>query len=187
MNSAATENQTSAQDSLPKIAPPAERKSDKLNFWAFVKSTFMVFLVTKVGYWAGYYTGKLAPASIFPKFLQKLKDIKFTTPLGMLRGVENDGSALGLRLGYITGSVAGIVETWRRWRKVKATQLSIQDIHKDIYPILDPNEFKSEIEQNQRIQDGIQTLVSSPRNIQPRGSYTEAAMQEAAAAGVPTR
>jgi hypothetical protein len=161
---------TKAAD-LPVIKPPVERKSDKLSFMGYAKSVVLVVVVTKLAALAGYLVGRNIPESSIPKQIAKyfpkegisLVSGKKTRPFAAL-------------MAGVGGTAGGIYEAWKRWGKVKGQELTVKDIHADFYQQLDPRQLQAEVEQNQRIQDGLTRLV------QPRGSFTQEASKEEPAA-----
>lgn len=165
-----------AQSNLPVAEAPTERKSQNIKFWDYAKNIAIVALVTKGSAIAGYFGERLLPDKLFPK--------------GAVREIVNDAGKkirpFAGTVAMVTGAAGGFVEGWRRWKKIKTQQLGVQDINTELYKELDPKHLQAEVEQNQRIQDGLQQLTASPaepvRGVEPRAaSFAQAALKDKAA------
>jgi hypothetical protein len=151
-----------ADATLPKLAPPAQRESKKLGVWDFAKSVLLVIAITKLSAAAGYVAGRFTPNEMLPR---RWRHIQVKEVLG------KKYYPLATYAAFVTGSVGGYIEGWRHWRKDKAKQLGVKDIHADIYTELNPQILQAEVEQNQRIQDGIKTIIEQRR---PAATHAEA-------------
>ena len=157
---------TPSEETAPlKVLPPVTRRSNTLGAGKFLKAVFIPFIITAVGGAVGYATGHFMPSSleVLSKASKKLK-----VPM------EWTKQSLASR----TAAIAGIYSAFRVWKKDEKKRLGVQDIHKDMLTELDPKEFKVQLEQNEHIQDNLRAFNVPSRGIEPRGSYTEAAIKQ---------
>lgn len=138
---------------VPEIRP-MKRTSTKLHFTDFIKDSVGPLIMTAVAYVTGHFAGRLLlkdrwiPSGGMKEHLETFRMVKDDH--------WNPGAA-----GNIMGWVAGLFAAYKLWGKTERQRLGVENIHQDIYNVSPPAELQSQLEQNTRIQEGIQKILAS--------------------------
>lgn len=142
-----------------------------------LKPVLVPAAATLFGVVAGKLFGKFAPSS----WLKNASD-KTLLGLSSLGLLNHDLTWNSIGTSRLAGAITGIVGTYLHWKRNEKKRLGIKDVHHDIQEAMNPVELASQVEQNQRIQDGLSELLSQPNarpftsRFTPRGNVVEEAL-----------
>lgn len=146
-----------ATSTVTQKTAPATSQPVQTSFRDYVKYNVKPIVVHVLsGNILGYIVARMAPPATSLKMLSestlsRLKQLHILTP---------DAKWHAAVVAQITGVIGGIYAGYRVWKRNEASRLSIKDIHKDVTNAIDPGEMEAQMEQNQRIQNGIRQIVA---------------------------
>jgi len=182
-----------AEKALPSAQKltPAPRRSGELGVMAFLKNALTPIAIATGCTVAGFVIGRFAPKP-FLEALQR-QTISLKNSVFSLFGSKGVHEVIDEvikhdfvknaphRLAAWGGGIGSVYAGFREWRKGTAKELGVKDIHADLQQAIDPAQLQKEVEQNQRVQDGIRTLMETgpahSSRIAPRGAYSDAVSQ----------
>jgi hypothetical protein len=163
-------DKTDVTASVPEVIQPSERASKKLRLMDFIKDTLPPILITGGGYAAGFLAGRFGLKNEWAPKQGISHEI-----MGFLGVLDKEGNWRPGGVGGISAWAVGIYEAYRHWSKSEKQRLGIENIRQDIYNVSPPAELQAQAEQNSRIQDGIQKILSTG----PQESHSSAVTDKA--------
>lgn len=164
--------ETKAGDSgMPETYVPATSRPMQVGFWDYAKYAVKpVAAHVLTGNILGYVAAKMAPPAASIKLfsestLSRMKQLRLVTP---------EGKWHVFVVSQITGILGGIYANYILWKRIQGRQVGIKDIREDAIKVLEPGEAEAQLEQNQRIQDGIAQIVAKGTS----ASHAEAALKD---------